>query len=957
MKLAMRVQAMGKKVTLITTAFVLAVSTLTAAVPFILSQDAAAVSGYNYQNVTLNQANWTVDRQAPSGGWSTDPANARVIVNINQLNASSTQFNKTEGVSAPVASGSTSLTGSFYIAPDWAAKQGLRVGLWGVTNTPTSWPIVEYTANTDGYTGWRVWDTVNGGWTNVVASTNVGGSNSVEILLNPVTNKFNFIINGTNVASLGADGAGSFVSVILNHYNKGTELAADNYTVDWRNLRAGSAPTTSSCTTSSTVWSSTLDNWTPTDTRSAGHNVITGDGLRVYTDDASSQAKATGYRSVDYALSANGSQDIFASMDWAQTSGSLRPGLQLVVDFDNNGTIDGTLVGEPSYDQSWWLTNGSAQYVKDAAPRTGGGKGSNWFGTLNDWLTVYPTARVKAVGYSLGSGVQADGVIKSLSFGCVTYKFDNVAPAKPVHTSPANNGIQSSNNFWFDWNDVAGAARYEIQSSTDPAINPTTGSFQNIMWTGDYQRVQPTDSKAQSIGASGTWYWQVRAIDAAGNASEWTTPWKVTIDNQAPTLSITSLNDGDVFGGLESHSLQKKNIVIQATASDPNGLGAYCVKFTKVGSPEGTCIPGGYLYAPANGALTPATIDTTSLASGDYVIKARVTDKANNPSEVTRTISIDNTKPVITTNITEGQTLAGTVSIQLNTDELHPKIHNIRVIDANGATIAGLYDANATSPNATLAWNTRNPRVPNGTYKIQLSARDAVGNSATTVFRTVTVDNDYVAPEVAITSSSSSNTATPTITGTVNDSTARIFLSIGDNEAVEATNNADGTWSYVVPTALDEGEYALAVVAKDAFENVSEPATGTLTIAVTPTEGGGNTDNGETGTGGNPAPATQPQTATTATVTTTTPAITGPTAFAAILGANDAAGDTVNPSGAADVKGTSTDKKNLAAAVDANNTNGSALGFAWYWWLLILAAIATLIWWIIAAIRNRQSQA
>jgi hypothetical protein len=429
-------RAFFKKTTLFATAFVLAVSTLTAAVPFILSEEAGAVAGYGYSNVNLNQSNWTPDRAAPSGGWNVDSANGRVILSINQTLSSSDAFRKTEGVGTTVPAGSTSLTGSFNIAPDWALKSNLRVGLWGVTDAPVSWPIVEYAANVGGYTGWRIWNTVDGGWTNVIApTTNLGGSNTVEILLNNVQNKFYFYVNNSLVGSFGANGAQSFTNVILNSYNVGTNNSVDNYVVDWRNLKSGVAPKTVACDPT-IVWSNNLTQWNgpSSDTRAKGHNEITASGIRVYTEDASSLSKATGYRVVNYPLSANGSQAIAQSIDWTQQTGTQAPGLQLVVDFDNDGSTDGILVGEVAYGNSWWLTNGSKQFVKDNAPRTGGGNGSNWFGSVNEWLTSFPAAQVKEVGYSLGSGVYAGGVLGSMTFGCNTYQFDGVAPDVTIDT-------------------------------------------------------------------------------------------------------------------------------------------------------------------------------------------------------------------------------------------------------------------------------------------------------------------------------------------------------------------------------------------------------------------------------------------------------------------------------------------------------------------------------------------
>lgn len=167
------------------------------------------------------------------------------------------------------------------------------------------------------------------------------------------------------------------------------------------------------------------------DTRSAGHYEFISGGLKIYTDDSSSNAKVAWYHGVDYSLANVGAP----AMDYDVTSG-IAPGLQLAVDFDNNGTIDGILVGESAYGNDWWLTGSAAQFVKDGAPSHSTGYGSLNHGTLDQWLTNFPTAQVKAIGFSLGSGVHASGVLHSLTFGCHVYTFDKplqpVTPADPT---------------------------------------------------------------------------------------------------------------------------------------------------------------------------------------------------------------------------------------------------------------------------------------------------------------------------------------------------------------------------------------------------------------------------------------------------------------------------------------------------------------------------------------------
>jgi hypothetical protein len=179
---------------------------------------------------------------------------------------------------------------------------------------------------------------------------------------------------------------------------------------------------------------------TLSDTRSAGHVSFLGDGVAVWTDDASSQAKAAEYFAVSGGLPSSG------SMEWYGTQP--QPGQQIVFDVDGttgNGNDYNVLVGEPAYGGNWWLTNGSSADAKAADPSgaDNSGNGSDYFGTLAQWKAALPNARILAGGFSLGSGVKGSGVIGSITYDSTDYRFTNVAAspvaeAAPVVETPAD---------------------------------------------------------------------------------------------------------------------------------------------------------------------------------------------------------------------------------------------------------------------------------------------------------------------------------------------------------------------------------------------------------------------------------------------------------------------------------------------------------------------------------------
>jgi hypothetical protein len=223
------------------------------------------------------------------------------------------------------------------------------------------------------------------------------------------------------------------------HYKKSVllslalALALIAFTIPAAHISAGSAVVCEN------IHTTDLATWTLTETRSEGHNELVDGGLRVWTDSNSSQAKAAGYYTLMTPLSSISS----AEMIYTTTLGTIPPSLQIRFYADDSGTLRfGTLVGEASfYGANWWLTNGSAQFLKDNAPNTGDGNGSKWFGTLSEWIAAFPNAQVWSIGYSLGSGVLGDYVIESMTYGCNVFTFGLPGMPPPPAAIPPSAGF------------------------------------------------------------------------------------------------------------------------------------------------------------------------------------------------------------------------------------------------------------------------------------------------------------------------------------------------------------------------------------------------------------------------------------------------------------------------------------------------------------------------------------
>lgn len=986
MKVALRARTVYQKVTLAATAFVLAVASLTASVPFILSQNASAASSVVYEgipnpgsaayaslgyeatstnefgdlvqlsgsnrllsDVTVNFTSWACQ----TGSWSTndcvsaDGATFTHPVTVNVYKAGSGNT-----LGALLATKTQTITAKYRPSSDATHCTGADAGKWYDTASATCYNGISFNQSFD-LSGLNkvvpdqivvgvAFNTKDHGY----APTSVASpADSLNVSLptsGPTT--------GTDVDSNSVFWSTSYSPNYTDGGAAGNGFRADSNWSPYHvgiNVSANPVPTTSTCSTIPTQWSTNLTAWNSTpgldDTRSAGHNAITGDGIHVYTDDATSNAKATGYLPVNYPLSGNGSQTIAQSMEWTQNSGTVAPGLQLVVDFNNDGVYDGILVGESVYGNNWWLTNGSQSFVKDAAPHTGGGNGSNWFGTINDWLTAFPAAQVKYVGYSLGSGVHADGLIKSMTFGCTQYRFDGVAPATPVLTTPGNNTYSTTNDFYFKWNAVSDASHYEIQYSTNPAVNGD-GSFQNVQWTGDYQHIQPTAPQARSVGASGTWYWQVRSVDAAGNTSVWTTPWKVTIDTVAPDApTLNSPANGAVVPGA--------TLTQSWNASVSSDVDHYI--YESYNNASATSLRWHELFSSSTLSKT-----ATNVANSTFWWRVKAVDTAGNVSAWSPLwkVTVDNNMPTVPTNLSwttsDGTSIAngglthlygGIASWQASTGSVD---HYVYKYWNNIPGNAYNSEANAWTTTTT---STSLPGVFNqgeGTHYFSIEAVNAAGHSLgfsgpfqVTYSTEVTLTVDPV----------NNSTNTPSVTGTAfytadNAPLANTPLTVTvDGQDYSTQTDGTGTWGITTAT-LAPNTYTAVVKDGAGHQASSDP----FTIAAD-TSSTGTTDptNGQT-------PNTTPAAVTV--VTTPTANTNGGLPFATfgtpqVLG-DSTSNSSTDPTGASDVKGTSTQKNTLAAAIP-DSSNGSVFGLAWYWWLLILAAIATVIWWIISAIRNR----
>ena len=822
----------SRKTKLISTLIAVFALVLQPAYGFVTSQVANAATTYTQLPFTPSElsTNWIADRTTPSGGFESKTFGGRNNVleeRIDTTHASpSSGFYRTEGLQRQIPASDT-VKADLYIDSDWYNKD-VRAGLWAVgkdaDGAVASYPIVEFIANNGAnYTGWRVYNSDNGTWTNTSSAYNPDAWNTLELTHDTANDTFKVLINGTQITTTPAISAVNIGAVILNSFNAANNDASYNYAVRWSDLTIGSQ--------------------TP-------------------------PATPTGLKFINPTVACGGATNVMGTTaTWTAVSDAA------------------------SYNYRSWAPNASSYNTEATA------------------YTTSSPANSLAGSFSLGQGpyffevqaVNTQGLKSDWSAPCgVTY--DITKPGTPTLVSPADNSTVNGASLVNKWNSVGDAVKYVYQSYNNAAAT----SIRYTETTTDTQKI------ASNVANGTTFWWRVKAVDAAGNEGSWSNLWKVTIDNVQPTGVVTyspdTLTNGNVLATLVT-SEPVQDLAGWSRKSDTKFQKAY----------------------PKN--------DNTP----NWDQNVTITDLAGNTNTVHVYIDwIDTTAPVLSTTVVDG-VVSGTKALDLSATEDHPDVYNIRVLNSDGSVahfkdgtaVPGLYVTGSSSNSVSYSWDTA--QMNDGQYRIQFSARDGANNPATTLFRTLTVDN--TAPVVTINTPAAIKSGdTLTLTGDADDATS-VTVTI-DGVSYSGAIISGTSWSLVVDTSsLTVDSHTVTVSGIDAVGNTSALKSTTLTIN-SPNTAGADLSLITPGQG---LIVSNPVTTQNA---TTTQSVTSPNSVdAAVLGA-----ETTNKDSS--VLG---DQSKNVAAITPSAEGWKFFGVLWYWWLLLIAAVAA-IWWFVAARRRRAEQ-
>jgi hypothetical protein len=284
--------------------------------------------------------------------------------------------------------------------------------------------------------------------------------------------------------------------------------------------------------------------------------------------------------------------------------------------------------------------------------------------------------------------------------------------------------------------------------------------------------------------------------DAAGNEVQTNATESWTVAAMKPIVTVHPL-----FTNSPSPALS-------GTINDPTAT----ITITVAGSDYAATNRGDGTWALAAGTISPDLTDGTY----DVVAAAHNASQEVGYDETTNELTVDRTPPAVTVEALQARTssprLTGTVDDAGATVEV---------------TVWGLtYEAvNHGDGTWALPSGTIDPPLPDNTYDVQVRAEDAAGNVGTdgTVNELLV---DTTAPVVTV-DSLQTNDRTPPLSGTVDDPTAEVTVTV-DGVQYAAVNHGNGTWTLpddTISPPLADGTYDVTAAAADPVGNTGEDGT------------------------------------------------------------------------------------------------------------------------------------
>ena len=323
--------------------------------------------------------------------------------------------------------------------------------------------------------------------------------------------------------------------------------------------------------------------------------------------------------------------------------------------------------------------------------------------------------------------------------------------------------------------------------------------------------VQATDTSAPfeaDLSESGVHTVIARAFDAAGNTTDATLT--VRNDVRPPQIAITSPGAYAMVSG-----------IVNFSANTLDDVETQRVEFFADGAPVGV------------DSSTPFSLpwDTLPLQNGPQTkvvqLRARAYDLAGRFTDSTTSVYVfnDTTPPTVTlTAPTEGVVVSGMLSLSATaTDDVSVSAVNFRVEGAS-------YNQSDFSTPYQGLLDTR--VLPNGPHTLKATARDGHGNESTHSVQVI-VDNDVIAPVVALTAPASGAIVEGTVTVSADATDDRAVTKVDfllNGVPLGTVTAAPWSIAWNTRASMTNGTKTLTAKAFDAVGNVTTSAVRTVTV-------------------------------------------------------------------------------------------------------------------------------
>ena len=430
-------------------------------------------------------------------------------------------------------------------------------------------------------------------------------------------------------------------------------------------------------------------------------------------------------------------------------------------------------------------------------------------------------------------------------------------------------------------NITSGVARIKVKyvdgtnESAERVVNGTTAWFDTI----SFNNITKADSDTKIFGTSGEKKIKVKAIDTAGNETEWVEK-SFNYDKDAPTAALASYNIATndaapfTYGSTNTTTTDfavSKAFMMSGTLSDDWGIPADgAVRITqRKGAADATEVELSgldYTYNQSTKTWTisglprkPDTPADTEVQTADYYYTIYVTDNAGKTNSKTIKVTVDNTPPTVTFK-NPSNNLEATTSAAISGSMYNFKVeardqgesdvglasYSYAFTDSASEPSSWIIKDNVTDGEFTINMNlvsgtNRNglesDKLCEGNWFFHFKATDKAGNESTDAYRYFYIDKSEPTLTTSVTSGTNTIENSNTfffkteLTGTTvaTDTyamagTKPVTYKIGETEVTPTTTVNDGvtTWSIASDNAAFTGTYqTLTITATDIIGRIT----------------------------------------------------------------------------------------------------------------------------------------